>query len=81
MEIKDKKYIQFPKFRIDAGFEPAVEEMNTYINLPENRGRFKDGEGIVINYIGEDGGRLMALCLVSVRLHDPLAPGAAVRRP
>ena len=65
MEIKDKTYIQFPKFRINASLELALEIMTETVNLPENYGRFKDGEGIIIDHIGNDGGDERLFCLVS----------------
>ena len=65
MEIKDKNYIQFPKFKINATLKLAVETMVDVINLPENRGRFKDGEGIIIDHLTDNGDAERSFFIVS----------------
>ena len=49
--MKDRKYVQLPKYRISHHFSEAVEKVTQYIN--DNIDTHKDGEIIVIDYYND----------------------------
>ena len=54
-ENNGKKYIQPPRFKVNATLQIAIEQVKEIINLPQNKSKFKDGELILIECIGRDG--------------------------
>ena len=58
-ENNGKKYIQPPRFKVNATLQIAIEQVKEIINLPQNKSKFKDGELILIECIGRDGGKIL----------------------